>query len=73
MHTIYNNIKAYASRFWRTQQSNGWLSEIADEITACTKSSEFIQALMDLCDKYPEATEKYNIRYFVKSAAEYLE
>ena len=50
-----------------------WLSEIADEITSRTKSSEFIQALMDLCDKYPEATEKYNIRYFVKSAAEYLE
>ena len=50
-----------------------WLSEIADEITSCTKSSEFIQALRELCDKYPEATEKYNIRYFVESAAEYLD
>ena len=50
-----------------------WLSEIADDITACTKSGGFVQGLRELCDKYPEAAEKYNIRYFVESAAEYLE
>ena len=49
-----------------------WLSEIADEITESTNSSEFIQGLRDLCDKYPETAKKYNIRYFVESAAEYL-
>ena len=30
-----------------------WLSEIADEITAYTKSSEFIQGMRELCNKYP--------------------
>ena len=50
-----------------------WLSEIADEITECTKSKDFIQGLRALCDKYPETAKKYNIRYFVESAAEYLE
>ena len=50
-----------------------WLSEIVDEITARTKSSEFIEELRKLCAKYPEAAEKYNIRYFVESAAEYLD
>ncbi len=50
-----------------------WLSEIADEITEYTKSREFIQGLRDLCDKYPETAKKYNIHYFVESAAEYLE
>jgi hypothetical protein len=50
-----------------------WISEIADEITACKKSIEFIQELRNLCNKYPDVTAKYNIRYFVESAAEYLE
>ena len=50
-----------------------WISEIADEITAHTKSSEFIESLRDLCKKYPEVSEKYNVPYFVESAAEYLE
>lgn len=50
-----------------------WLSEIADEITISTKSSEFITTLRDLCKKYPEVSAKYNIPYFVESAAEYLD
>lgn len=49
-----------------------WISEIADEITAQTKSSEFIVALRELCKKYPEVSEKYNVSFFVESAAEYL-
>ena len=50
-----------------------WISEIADEITAHTKSREFIEALRDLCKKYPVVSEKYNVPYFIESAAEYLE
>ena len=41
-----------------------WISEIADEITAHTKSSEFIESLRDLCKKYPEVSEKYIKEYF---------
>ena len=49
-----------------------WISEIFDEIAEKTKSKELIHALYSLCEKYPKATEQYNIRFFIESASEYL-
>ena len=46
-----------------------WLGEIADDIS---KSSESIEALWELCKKYPEVSGKYNIPYFSDSVAKYL-
>ena len=56
-----------------TEEQLVWLSEIADEITESTRNREFIEALRELCKKYPAVSEKYNIQYFFESAAEYLE
>lgn len=49
-----------------------WLSEILDEIIEKTNSPEIIDALRIAAKKYPQATQKYNINYFINSAAEYL-
>lgn len=49
-----------------------WLSEILDEIIEKTKSPEIIDALRRTSKKYPQATRKYNINYFIDSAADYL-
>ena len=50
-----------------------WMSEIFDEIVEKTKSKDFIEALRRTARKYPEATEKYNLEYFIDSAEEYIE
>lgn len=50
-----------------------WLSEIFDEIAEKTKSKEFIEALRRVATKYPEAVKKYNIKYFIDTASEYVE
>ena len=50
-----------------------WLSEVFDEIAQRTGSKALIDALMRVSKKYPEATEKYNINYFINSAAEYTD
>lgn len=49
-----------------------WMSEILDEIIEKTKSPEIIDALRIAAKKYPKAAQKYNIEYFIDSAAEYL-
>ena len=50
-----------------------WLSEILDEIIEITKSRRIIEACYVVAEKYPETAEEYNIKFFVDSAAEYLE
>lgn len=50
-----------------------WLSEILDEIIEITKSRKIIEACYVVAAKYPEVAEEYNIKFFVDSAAEYLE
>ncbi len=50
-----------------------WLSEIMDEIAETTNSKEFITACYRLADRYPATTQKYNIKFFIDSAAEYVE
>lgn len=50
-----------------------WLSEIMDEIAAKTKSRAFIEACYRLAERYPSAAQKYNIKFFIDSAAEYTE
>ena len=50
-----------------------WLSEILDEIIEKTRSRRIIEACYAVAEKYPEAAEDYNIKFFVDSAAEYLE
>ena len=50
-----------------------WLSEVFDEIAQKTRSKDIIDALVRVSKKYPEATEKYNINYFINSAAEYTD
>ncbi len=56
-----------------TEEQFIWLSEVFDEIAEKTKSKDFIDALMRVSKKYPQATEKYNISCFIRSAAEYIE
>ena len=56
-----------------TEEQFVWFSEIFDEVAEKSKSSEFISALRRAAKHYPEAVEKYNIRYFIDSAAEYVE
>lgn len=56
-----------------TEEQFVWFSEIFDEVAAKSKSSEFIAALRRAAERFPEAVEKYNIRYFIDSAAEYVE
>ena len=56
-----------------TEEQFIWLSEVFDEIAQRTGSKALIDALMRVSKKYPEATEKYNINYFINSAAEYTD
>ena len=56
-----------------TEEQFIWLSEIFDEIIAQTKSTELVETLLKICDKFPEADKQYNIHYFIESAAEYIE
>ena len=56
-----------------TEEQFIWLSEIFDEIIEKTKNDEILDALRQTAQKYPKATQKYNINYFIDSAAEYLE
>lgn len=56
-----------------TESQFVWMSEIFDEIVERTKSREFIDALRRTAKKYPQATAKYNIEYFIESAEEYIE
>ena len=39
----------------------------------CTEEQFIIDALVRVSKKYPKATEKYNIDYFINSAAEYTD
>lgn len=50
-----------------------WLSEVFDEIAVRTQSKELLAALRRGCEKYPETTRKYNLLYFVESAAEFID
>ena len=54
-----------------TEEQFVWLSEIFDEIAERSNSSEFITALRRVAKRFPEAVRKYNIEYFIDSAAEY--
>ena len=56
-----------------TEEQFIWLSEVFDEIAQRTRSKSFIDALVRASKKYPKATEKYNIDYFINSAAEYTD
>lgn len=56
-----------------TEEQFIWLSEILDEIIEKTQSKEIIDALRSTALKYPQATQKYNIDYFINSAAEYIQ
>ena len=55
-----------------TEEQFIWLSEVFDEIAEKTKSPEFIEALHRAALRFPEATEKYNIQYFIDCASEYI-
>ena len=55
-----------------TEEQFVWLSEVFDEIASETKSKEFIEALRRTAARFPEATTKYNIQYFIDSASEYV-
>ena len=55
-----------------TQNQFICMSEIFDELAEKTKSSELINALRTTALKYPDATLKYNINYFIDSAEEYI-
>lgn len=48
------------------------MSEIFDELIEKTKSYELLTSLRLAAQKYPSATQKYNIDYFIDSAEEYL-
>ena len=50
-----------------------WLSEILDEIIEITKSQQIIDACYIVTERYPEVAKEYNIKFFIGSAAEYLE
>lgn len=50
-----------------------WISEILDEIIEITKSQEILDAYCVAVEKYPELGKKYNIKYFIESAADYLD
>ena len=50
-----------------------WLSEILDEIIEITKSKKIVDACYIVAERYPEAAKEYNIKFFIDSAAEYLE
>lgn len=56
-----------------TEEQFIWFSEIFDEVAEKSKSHEFIAALRRAADRFPEAVEKYNIGYFINSAAEYVD
>ena len=56
-----------------TEEQFIWLSEVFDEIAQRTGSKSFIDALVRVSKKYPKATEKYNIDYFINSAAGYTD
>ena len=46
---------------------------VGREDKSALNSKALIDALMRVSKKYPEATEKYNINYFINSAAEYTD
>jgi len=56
-----------------TEEQFVWFSEIFDEVAEKSRSNEFIAAIRRVAERYPEAVEKYNILYFIESAAEYVE
>ena len=56
-----------------TEEQFVWFSEIFDEVAEKSRSNEFIAAIRRAAERYPEAVEKYNILYFIESAAEYVE
>lgn len=55
-----------------TQDEFSWISEIFEEIVEKTRSAEFVAVLWKLTEKFPEETEKYNIRFSIQCAEEYL-
>lgn len=55
-----------------TEEQFIWLSEVFDEIAEKTRCQEFIEAIRRTAARFPEATEKYNIQYFIDSASEYI-
>ena len=56
-----------------TEEQFVWFSEIFDEVAEKSKSDEFIASLRRIAERYPEAVKKYNIDYFIDSAAEYID
>ena len=56
-----------------TESQFVWMSEIFDEIAEYTRSKAFIHALRRTAQKYPNATEQYNIDYFIDSAEDYVD
>ncbi|MEE8807428.1 MAG: hypothetical protein SOI44_03295 [Lactimicrobium sp.] len=56
-----------------TEEQFIWLSEVFDEIVQKTQSKEMIQVLRQLTEKYPAASKKYNIKFFIDSAADHIE
>lgn len=71
---ISNNIEA-AIAFLNnecTADEFSWLSEIADDVAAKTHNREFVYAMKNLCKKYPDEVEKYNIMQVLEIAESYL-
>lgn len=56
-----------------TEEQFVWLSEIFDEIAEQSQSRVFINALRRTAEKYPTATKKYHISFFIDSAEEFIE
>lgn len=56
-----------------TEEQFIWFSEIFDEVAEISKSPEFVDALRRAASRFPDAVEKYNINYFIESAAEYVD
>lgn len=51
-----------------TEDEYSWISEIIDDIAEKSKSIELIEAYKNLAEKYPEETQRYNIKSFIDSA-----
>lgn len=56
-----------------TEEQTIWISEILDEIIEKTKSHKILDAYRTVVEKYPEVAERYNIKFFIESAAEFLD
>ena len=71
MISVFSEDMAKTIRFLETEctaSEYSWLSEIFEDIAEKTQSRDFIATLRRLAVKYPEETEKYNVKSFIDGA-----